>query len=79
MFLGDACARSAQEIADLFGDYFQGVYVSDSSQEDFVVDDGVEDSFAVLLIQLEEETVEKGILALDKQKGPGTDGPGRRV
>jgi hypothetical protein len=39
MFLGDACTHSAEEIADLFGDNFQGVYVRDSSQEDFVVED----------------------------------------
>jgi hypothetical protein len=37
----------------------------DDSQEDLVVDDGVEDSFTVLLIQLQEETVEQGILSLD--------------
>jgi hypothetical protein len=39
------------------------------SQEDFVVNDGVEDSSTVSLIQLEEETVEQDILALDTQKG----------
>jgi hypothetical protein len=38
------------------------------------VDDGVEDSSTVSLIQLGEETVEQGILALDTQKGPGPDG-----
>jgi hypothetical protein len=38
------------------------------------VDDGVEDYFTVLLIQLEEEIVKQGILALDTQKGPGPDG-----
>jgi hypothetical protein len=48
--------------------------VRDDSQEDFVVDDGVEDFSTVLLIQLEEETVEQGTLALDTQKGPGPDG-----
>jgi hypothetical protein len=48
--------------------------VRDSSQEDFVVDDGVEDSSIVELIQLEEETVEQGILDLDTQNGPGPDG-----
>jgi hypothetical protein len=32
MFLGGTCARNAQEIAD-----FEVVYVSDNSQEDFVV------------------------------------------
>jgi hypothetical protein len=37
------------------------------------VDDGVEDSSTVLLIQLEKETVEQGILALETQKGPGPD------
>jgi hypothetical protein len=52
----------------LFGEYFQGVYVRDSSQEDFVVDDSVKDSSTVSLIQLEEETVEQGILALDTKK-----------
>jgi hypothetical protein len=46
-------ARNAQEIADLFLQYFQGV---------FVEDDSVEDSSTVSLIQLEEETVEQGIL-----------------
>jgi hypothetical protein len=35
------------------------------------VNDGVEDSSTVSLIQLEEETVEQGVLALDTQKGPG--------
>jgi hypothetical protein len=48
--------------------------VRDSSQEDFVVDDGVEDSSTVLLIQFEEQTMDMGILALDTQKGPGSDG-----
>jgi hypothetical protein len=48
--------------------------VNGESQEDFVVQDGVEDSSTVLLIQLEEETVEQGILTLDTQKGPGPDG-----
>jgi hypothetical protein len=43
-------------------------------QEDFIVDGGVEDSSTVSLIQLEEETVERGIVALDTQKGPGPDG-----
>jgi hypothetical protein len=38
------------------------------------VDDGVEDSAHVSLIQLEEETVEQGILAFDLQKGPESDG-----
>jgi hypothetical protein len=37
------------------------------------VDDGVVDSSTVLLIQLEEETVEQVILALDTQKGPEPD------
>jgi hypothetical protein len=36
-----------------------------------VEDDGVEDSSTVSLIQLEEETVEQGILDLDTQKSPG--------
>jgi hypothetical protein len=71
MFLGDTCTHNAQEIANLFGKYFQGVYVRDDSQEDFVVNDGVEDSSTVSLIQLEEETVEHGILALDTQKALG--------
>jgi hypothetical protein len=39
MFLGDTCARNAQEIANVFGEYFQRVYVRDDSQEDIVVDD----------------------------------------
>jgi hypothetical protein len=61
--------------ANLFGEYFQIVYVRDYSQEYFVVDDdGVEDSSTVSLIQLEKETVEQGILALDTQKNPGPDG-----
>jgi hypothetical protein len=30
-----------QEIADLFGEYFQGVYVGDISQEAFVVEGDV--------------------------------------
>jgi hypothetical protein len=38
--------------------FFQIVYVKDYLQEDFVVD---EDSSTVLLVQLEEETVEQGI------------------
>jgi hypothetical protein len=41
--------------------------VRNSSEEDFVVDEGVEDSSTVSLIQLEEETVET-------RKGPGPDG-----
>jgi hypothetical protein len=48
--------------------------VRDDSQDDLVVDNGVEDSSTVSLIQLEEETVEQGILALDMQKGPDPDG-----
>jgi hypothetical protein len=58
----------------LLGEYFQGVYVRDESQQDFVVDDGVEDSSILSLIQLEGKTVEQGILALDTQKGPEPDG-----
>jgi hypothetical protein len=50
MFLGYVCAQNAQEIADLSGDYFLGVYVRDNSQKDFIVDDGVEDSSTVWLI-----------------------------
>jgi hypothetical protein len=50
-------AHVTQEIANLFGEYFQGVYERDDSQEDFVVDDGVENSSTNSLIQLEEETV----------------------
>jgi hypothetical protein len=53
MLQGDTCARNTQEIANLFGEYFQGVYsvyVRDDSQADFVVDDGVEDSSTVMLI-----------------------------
>jgi hypothetical protein len=73
MFLGATCARNAQEIANLFGEYFQDVYMMDDLQDDFVVDDGVEDSSTVLLSQLEEVTMEQGILALDTQKGPGPD------
>jgi hypothetical protein len=38
------------------------------------VDDGVEDSSTIALIQLEETPVEGGILSLDTQKGPGPDG-----
>jgi hypothetical protein len=38
MFLDLACANNAQEIADLSGEYFQGDYVRDNSEEDFVVD-----------------------------------------
>jgi hypothetical protein len=48
--------------------------VKDDSQEDFVVDDCVEDASTVSLIQLEEETVERSILVLDTQKGPGPVG-----
>jgi hypothetical protein len=64
MFLGDTCVRNAQETANLFGEYFQGVYVRDDLQEDFVVDSSI-----VLRIQLEEQ----GILALVTQKGPELD------
>jgi hypothetical protein len=60
MFLGDACS---QGIADLFGEYIQGVYVRDNLQEGFVVDGCVE-----------EETVGQGIVALDPKKGPEPDG-----
>jgi hypothetical protein len=62
MFLGDTCTRDAHEIANLFGEHFQAVYVRDDPREDFVVNDSVEDSSTVLLIQLVEETVEQGIL-----------------
>jgi hypothetical protein len=65
---------NAQEIVHLFGKNLQGVYVRDDLNEGFVVDDCVEDSSTVLLIQIEEKTVEPGILALDTQKGPGPDG-----
>jgi hypothetical protein len=44
----------------------QGVYERDNSHEDFVV----QDSSTVSLIQLEEKTVERDIVALDTQKGP---------
>jgi hypothetical protein len=37
------------------------------------MDDGVEGSSTISLIQLEEETVEQGVLALDTQNGPGPD------
>jgi hypothetical protein len=74
MFLSGACARIAQKIANLFGEYCQGVYVRDDLQEDFVVDVGVGESSTVKLIQLEEKTVEQGIWALDTQKGPEPDG-----
>jgi hypothetical protein len=47
--------------------------VRDDLQEDFVVDHSVEDFSIVSLIQLEKETVEQGIMALNTQKGP--DGP----
>jgi hypothetical protein len=50
MFLGGACVRNGQEIADLFGEYCQGVYVRDSSQQDFVFDDSVDNSSTVSLI-----------------------------
>jgi hypothetical protein len=42
MFLDDTCGRNALEIADLFGEYFQSVYVSDNLQENSVMDDGIE-------------------------------------
>jgi DNA-binding beta-propeller fold protein YncE len=61
-------------LRNLFDEYFQGIYVRDDSQEEFVVNDGVEDSYTVSLIQLEVETVEQGILALVTQKGPDPDG-----
>jgi hypothetical protein len=35
MFLGDTCARNAQEIVDLFGGYLHGVYMRDHLQEGF--------------------------------------------
>jgi hypothetical protein len=61
-------ARNAQEIANLFGEYFQCVYVRDRRILLWTT---------VLrippLIQLEEETVEQGILALHTQKSPGSD------
>jgi hypothetical protein len=50
MFLGETCAGTSQEIANSFGEYFQGVYVRDDSQEDFVVDDGVKDSSTASLL-----------------------------
>jgi hypothetical protein len=56
-----------QDISNLFGDYFQGVYVKD----DFVVTDGVDDYSIVVF---EKEIVEQGFLGLDTQKGPGVDG-----
>jgi hypothetical protein len=64
MFLDYTCTRNAQNVVDLFCEYFQGVYVRDNLQKDFVVDSGVKDSSTFLLIQLEEETVKQGILAL---------------
>jgi hypothetical protein len=51
-------------LANLFGKYFQGVYVRGDSHADFVMDDGVEDNSTVSLIQVEEETMEWSILAL---------------
>jgi hypothetical protein len=50
-------------LAHVTHDYFQGVYTRDNSQENLVVNDGVE-----------EETVQRGIVAVDKQKDPGPDG-----
>jgi hypothetical protein len=41
------------------------VRVRDDSLDNFVVNEGVDDSLTVLLIQLEEETVEQGILVLN--------------
>jgi hypothetical protein len=37
------------------------------------MDDGVEGSYTISLIQLEEETVEQGVLALAAQNGDGLD------
>jgi hypothetical protein len=45
--------------------------VRDDLQEHFVVTDDIKDSFTVSLIQLEEETVEEGILALGTKKSLG--------
>jgi hypothetical protein len=50
---------------------FLGDTCAHNAQE--IIED-IEDSSTVSLIQLEEETVERGILALDTQKGPGPDG-----
>jgi hypothetical protein len=63
MFLDDTCARNAQDIANLFGEYFQSVYVRDDSQENFIVDDGVEDSFR-------EGNCEAGCFFFGHAKGP---------
>jgi hypothetical protein len=49
--------------------HMKGVYVRDNSQEDFYWDGGFEGSSTVSLIQLEEETVEQGILSLKWRTG----------
>jgi hypothetical protein len=48
--------------------------MGENSQEDCVVDDGIDDSSTVSLIQLEEETVERVVLALDTKKALGPMG-----
>jgi hypothetical protein len=65
MFLGGACLRNAQEIADLFGEYFQCVNVKNNSQEGFVVDGVFEDSSTV---SLEEETVQRALWLWSRKK-----------
>jgi hypothetical protein len=71
MSLGYTCARNTQKIANLFGEYFQGVYMRDDLQEDFVVDDGIEDYSTLSLIQLE-GSCGAGYFGFGHTKGPWT-------
>jgi hypothetical protein len=73
MFLGDTCARNAKELANLF--LPKCLCASQFARRFFCRRrDGVEDSSTVLLVQLEEKTVEQDILASDTQKGSEPDG-----
>ncbi len=75
LFYGSQTARDTLDIANLFAKFFQSVYVEDLDPRPMrsseIVD---ENSRKVSLIQFTEEAVEKAILQLDEQKGPGPDG-----
>jgi hypothetical protein len=76
MFLEDQTARDPQEIANLFANFFQSVYVKDDDPSISMTtpDCADQNQHKVSLIQFTETAVHEAILELDEQKGPGPDG-----
>jgi hypothetical protein len=67
----------------LFAEFFQDLYVSEGEPVLLPTIDTLPDEkheeHKVSLVQLTQTTVEKAILGLDEQKGPGTDGISRSI